>query len=197
MTQYALGAGAQNVKIVRVFDTSDLCVHALLVDTVAGTTTDLGAEQTKLNGTITADVIIADIFGITGGAGGTPGTGGKTLADLLADQKIATGSDEAVSNVAITQSAAGNVTLKAASGTKINHLRGLVVTAVGATVLTITDDTAGTPVSILKISLADGAGYDTGPLTTAQKPGTAAGKNLVLTTTGGYVIGSADVSQSA
>ncbi len=44
-----------------------------------------GALLVELNGPISADVINADFYAVTGGNGGDPGTGGKTLSDIDAD----------------------------------------------------------------------------------------------------------------
>jgi hypothetical protein len=49
----------------------------ILIDDVTG------EQLIRLSAPIEADIINADLFAVTGGAGGNPGAGGKSLADLV------------------------------------------------------------------------------------------------------------------
>jgi hypothetical protein len=63
------------------FNTETRKLHYVSV-AADGTVTDLGALLQDIGATITADVIDADLFAVTGGNGGNPGTGGKSLKDI-------------------------------------------------------------------------------------------------------------------
>jgi hypothetical protein len=171
--------------------------------------------------TITADTIALDQYAVTGGAGGDPGTGGKTLADLhalfgalstpaagtvnaqlaaavahLAEMRAAGLRTYEV--VAITQSSAGWTKIKSLVAAKSVALHKLYLKADAAGTLTIqsADDDAGTNAAALTGAYPIAA-YDTfkdEQVNAALCLATPTGKSLGFSTATAKVFGYAVIS---